>query len=478
MKTGESSVNIKKFYRNLITARLILIFSFFSLIVLFYIEKNCYKSIYISFLTFIMEAVLIASIADGVAIFALTKRVRIGNYSLKFTGLIQNKREALISGIVEAFRKKFFPKERVIKTVQELKIVESLKTIIEENINEENAEVIGKAISKIIKKNKEKISEIILKELEKYLLGVNSVKVAQRIYSWSKSNNLQHELIAEIFDRLYSYAKSSSFKELIEEKLKESEVKNKKGFWSVLKYGAAKITNILNYSELAAELQKSVVVMLQNIREEEDGKRWQNMEEEVSELIKRLSENKEFSEELEQVKSDIIINLVRPFLIKSIAMIAVWLEDGKIEKREVEELLSKYGINVKVEFETINVVLLLNSAMQKGVEELRKSDKAVQSSYEKLIARVIENEYEELTTIIQEVLSKLTDDGIVTKINEVVGSNIQWLRISGAYVGAVTGAVIFLVIKFPVLFLPFFVAVVTLLLLSKRLRKRLVIYSD
>lgn len=478
MENVESSVNIKKFYRNLIVARLILIFSFVSLIILFYIEKNCYQNIYISFLTFITEAVLIASIADGVAIFALTKRVRIGNYSLKFTGLIQNKREALISGIVEAFRKKFFPKEKVIKTLQELKIVESLKTIIEENINEENAEVIGKAISKIIKKNKEKISEIILKELEKYLMGVNSVKVAQRIYSWSKSNNLQHELIAEIFDQLYSYVKSSSFKKVIEEKLEESEIKNRKGFWSALKYEVVKVTNILNYRELAAALQNSAAVMLQNIREEEDGKRWQNMEDEVSDLIKRLSENKEFSEELEQVKSDIIINLARPFLIKSISMIAVWLEDGKIEKREVEELLSKYGINVKVEFETINVVLLLNSAMKKGVEELRKSDKAVQDSYEKLIARVIENEYEELTTIIQEVLSKLTDDGIVTKINEVVGSNIQWLRISGAYVGAVTGAVIFLVIKFPIFFLPFFVAAVGVLLLSKKLRKKLVIYSN
>ncbi len=478
MKSDYSNLNMKKFHRNITVARTILLFSFILLLILFYEEKKAGENSYLTFLAFIIEAVLIASIADGVAIFALTRRVKIGKWTLKFTGLIQNKREALINGIVEAFRKKFFPREKLIETLQEIKVVDGLKKIIEENLNEENSEIIGKSISKLMRKNKEKITDIILNELEKYIIGVNSAEFVEKIYQLSRKYNIAHEIIEVIFDKLYNYAESKEFRVIIKEKMEESEKNSKKGFWSLLKYGAAKVTNILNYEELAAAIQTSILLMLKNIRDEENGVKWKNVEGEFSELIKRVSKNREFLEEAEKIKAEVIINMLRPFILKSISMIALWIEDGKIEKKEVEELLSKYGVNINVDFETINIVVFLNSAMKRGVEELAKSDKVVQENYEKLIARIIENEYGELTVIIKEVLSKLTDDGIVNKINEVVGSNIQWLRISGAYVGAVTGAVIFAVIKYPVVFLPVFSGIVLLLLMSKSLRKKLIIYSE
>ena len=61
-----------KFYRNIKIARLILVLSSVLLILTLYIEKKSGENILISWFGFIMEAVLIATIADGVAIYALT----------------------------------------------------------------------------------------------------------------------------------------------------------------------------------------------------------------------------------------------------------------------------------------------------------------------------------------------------------------------------------------------------------------------
>ena len=90
---------------------------------------------------------------------------------------------------------------------------------------------------------------------------------------------------------------------------------------------------------------------------------------------------------------------------------------------------------------------------------------------------LVENEYNQILDIIEEVLSKLSDKNLVDKVNEVVGSNIQWLRISGAYVGAIVGIFIFTVISFPVIGLPIMVITVLGIMSSKKIRKRLVIYS-
>lgn len=468
-----------KFYRNIKIARLILVLSSVLLILTLYIEKKSGENILISWFGFIMEAVLIASIADGVAIYALTKKIKIGPFSLKFTGLIQNKRKSLVKGIVIAFKTKFFPKEKLIDELQKIKVIDEIKKIVEGDIIEENSEIIGKFISKIIRKNREKIAEFIITEAGKYAKEINSAKLVEKIYLWSKKNNYSYEAVAEMFNQIYKYIESVEFTRVMVDKMKEAEEKGiKHSLWNTLKYSVAKKTNILNYTELAEEIKKSILIMLNSIKSENDNKEWQNMENEVSNIISHLAENERFTNELEKIKLELLSNMLRPFLLKIIPMIAVWLEDGKIEKNEVEEMLKKYGFDIKIEFETIDIIDLLSSAIKKGLTEIAKHDELVQNNYEKLIKRVIENEYDELLVIIEDVLSKLSDKGIVNKVNEVVGTNIQWLRISGAYVGAIVGFAIFLVMTFPVIFLPILITALIVIISSKKIRERLVIYGE
>ena len=77
----------------------------------------------------------------------------------------------------------------------------------------------------------------------------------------------------------------------------------------------------------------------------------------------------------------------------------------------------------------------------------------------------------------EELLSKLTNEQIIKKINDIAGGNLQWLRISGAYVGAAAGVLLFLIIAFPTVFIPVSIIVFFVLRFSPRLREKLVYYN-
>ena len=130
-----------KFYRNRNISRFILILSSVLLVIAFTIEKIYGHSILLSYVEFTIEAILVASIADGVAIHM-------------FTMLIQKKREKLVSGVIVAFKEKFFPKKKLIEDLQVIRIVEEIKKISESGMIENNSEAIGKYISNILEKNK------------------------------------------------------------------------------------------------------------------------------------------------------------------------------------------------------------------------------------------------------------------------------------------------------------------------------------
>ena len=165
---------------------------------------------------------------------------------------------------------------------------------------------------------------------------------------------------------------------------------------------------------------------------------------------------------VDKIKSQAIANVLKPFLLKSISSLSVWLQDVNVEENTEER---------------INAVELINSTIKSGISKLSENDTVVQKNYNRLIEKLVENEYNQILDIIEEVLSKLSDKNLVDKVNEVVGSNIQWLRISGAYVGAIVGIFIFTVISFPVIGLPIMVITVLGIMSSKKIRKRLVIYS-
>ena len=436
-----------KFYRNRNISRFILILSSVLLVIAFAIEKIYGHSILLSYVEFTIEAILVASIADGVAIYM-------------FTMLIQKKREKLVSGVIVAFKEKFFPKKKLIEDLQAIRIVEEIKKISESGMIENNSEAIGKYISNILEKNKDQIVKILLNEGTKYVDSLDSNKFSEKLNYLIKNNYLSYKTVGVLVEYVEKYVKEPNFKNDIVQKLEQSEEKlnpiEKMG------YSIAKMSNVLNYKELSERIEETLITLIDEIKIKLTNKNLYQMENEVSELVTKLVDNTKFMGNIDKIKSQAIANVLKPFLLKSISSLSVWLQDVNVEENTEER---------------INAVELINSTIKSGISKLSENDTVVQKNYNRLIEKLVENEYNQILDIIEEVLSKLSDKNLVDKVNEVVGSNIQWLRISGAYVGAIVGFFIFTVISFPVIGLPIMVITVLGIMSSKKIRKRLVIYS-
>ena len=319
---NKDNINLKmfKFYRNRNIARLILVSSIILLIITFIIEKKYGESLLIEYIEFIIEAILIASIADGVAIHL-------------FTTLIQKKRENLVSGIIIAFKEKFFPKNRLVEELKKINIINVAKKILDSNIVEKNSNIIGKYVSNILEKNKNKITETILNNIIKYIDSLDKKVIVNKITNFIKKSDISYKFMLEIITYADNFIKRDEFKKDIVDKLEQAE--ERLNFVEKIGYSIAKSSNVLNYKEISEQIELSLENKLNAIKLKITNKDWESLENEISELIINLSNNHDFMVKFSKIKYIIINDMLKEFLLNIISTLSSWIEDGKIEKIEV-----------------------------------------------------------------------------------------------------------------------------------------------
>jgi len=477
----------KSYLHNKRIANLILLGSTLCIGLILYLEYTIGKSFGLSMLGYIIEAILIASVADSIAIYALDHRIQIPILG-KFTGLIQNKRRELIDGIIVACKTKFFPKEKLVKLICRISITTYLKDLLEKGIISSKNRESGKFLSMIMTKNKDSIAEGTMQALEKYILSIKADKAIVSIHDMAKSNGWLNKLVSDLFENLYATVKEYEFRDNLDTAIRTAiyEKKNSGNIFTntfnKAAYGFLEITDTLNYSELASSIQSAIVEILENIIEEGNrrGNRWSVLESEISKLILKLSQNKKFIKEIDNWKAELVQRSnLKQYTISAIEKMAEWIEDGIITWEEINRVLKNLGFEMKgISPKDINISEWISKIVLIGLDRLIQSGKNVQIEFEKLFEKLIENEYEDCLNIVKEIIETLSDKGLAKKINDVAGGNLQWLRISGALVGGITGIFIFLILAFPV---PGFVLLFILalaIIFSKNLRAKLVRYKN
>ncbi len=464
---------LEAYRRNRYIANLILIctLSITSLLLIF--EAVGRSNVIINTVSYLAEAVLVASLADFIAIFALSKPIP----GLKFTGLIQNKRKELIAGFVGACETKILPQKKLLNIVDGYDIVEVMKHSLSDTALKDKSPIIGKALAGYIKSEESALSQAISANIVAYIRAIDPSTIISRVERTAREAGWLHNVVLNMLDNLDEKVHAESFEGDLEKIIRLTIEEKTSGFFGTIKRKAGEWTNTLNYRDLAVSITSALREVLHEIRiSSSEDIRWIEMESFLSDLIQALSKNRSFISALNKWKADAVkegdlIPLVSTFL----DTISDWLEDGTLTSEEINRSLRFNLIDAKAR--DINVSEWLGQILSNGLHALRKNDKIVREEFVKLATAFVENEYKSLLDIIKDVLSKLSDQGLVEKVNEVVGGDLQWLRISGAYVGLITGAVLYGVIRFPVIGLPIFISCVTCAVYIKPFRKRLIIIS-
>lgn len=450
-------------------ANIILCASFIASLALLLFRHNFWLNILLN----LSEAALIASVADSIAIYAITNKIP----HVKFTGVIELKRRELIDGITDAFRTKFFKKEELTDMVSHTKFIELLKNFVPLESNFIREKLLG-----AMGNNREVISKAISNFLEDRLNDIDILDMIKTIITRAEKEGWTDNIIHMVFDNLknevkkdsFKYSIKTSFMDAVDQYANEGNVV--KRFFKRKIKGISETYNVLNYDDFADKLQvvlEEVFYDLTDKEKESSSVKHEKIKSLISDMFISLSENKEFNELINEVKRNIILGLNIPGIItKFLVSLEQWLEDGKVTWKEIAET---YGIELNSDDdEELDINQKIGGLVSTAFSELDKNDEFIQNELEKLAIGFIENEYDECIKIVKDILEKLSNEKLKECVNKVAGGSLQWLRISGACVGLIVGGFLFLVIQWPVIFLPFFVVGFVLVAFFPKVKSRLV----
>lgn len=459
----------KNYLRNRKIANAVLLLSAIFTILTLVLEKIIGKSIPLSFFQFLWEAVLIASVADGIAIYALTHKIP---FLEKYTGLVQNKRQELLDGVVKASEDQFFPKESILEKMENIdgkEILELGKGQIRKRMLDTSTNAY---LSDFIDKNKEewsfKIEEILIQKgeelsLEKQMgfLETREFKENQIIWIIRGIDKAKEKIGTE---STYLWIREELQKMVLERKKEGSLVRR---MMTKATVSAMEKTKTIHYSELARDIQETLIKSLDEIQseiKEGEGEYGILLRSELVRILDEIKGSPEILEELDHWKLQMIHTLpLKEYISTALESISKWIRE---EDQKIPGTARSFSLGDRV-----------GDSFEKAIDTMEEKGE-LSKEIKILMARLADSQYDSILLLLEELLSKLTDEHIIKKINDIAGGNLQWLRISGAYVGAFAGVFLFLMITFPKVFLPLSILLFFVLKFSPTARERLVYYKQ
>jgi uncharacterized membrane-anchored protein YjiN (DUF445 family) len=468
--------NSRPYRTNLVLAHAVLAAAAVGLLVFLGLQWCGFKDLWIAWASYLFEAVLVASVADYIAIKALFTRIP----GLPFTGLLQNKRNEVIEGVVSAFESKIMPPARIRADLAQADVASLLRSGTEKLRGHGDGKAVGKFLSSILQQGRAPLVVFAAGKIAAFLRRIEPAGMLARAHAVAERKGWFHEGVRTLFDTLHDYFKSEGFfSETLLPNIREGARRGEdepspSGFFSLLRRKLAEWTGTLDYEELARDIRDALVAILDAARENGRGDdRWRSLEEKLSNALRGLAGEPAFVSLLEEWKTRAFTTEgLTPLLDRMIGYLIEWIEKGTLTADDVNHTL---GLSLlPSEMPPVDIAEWLISSLEKGIAALARDqemERALRTACLRLSDGLVEQEYHEFLVMVREILDALSPTDLVSMVEEVAGANLQWLRISGAYVGGTVGLLLFGVVRWPVVGLPAFVACLVLVLFCPPVRR-------
>ena len=410
--------------------------------------KAEWQTLLLKAVTFIAEATLIASVADYIAVTALTKQI----LWFKSTGLVPKKREEIIKSIVLAIKEKLFTKEFILMELEK-KNFESIITdyLKAPNFVKDSEELLTKLVLGI-EKEKGKIGEYLEKPVKDFLKKLDISKLGEFAMKEEMLKEADPYII-KLCVKLEDVVEGDEFAALINKTFQEAVEKQKaeSSFNRFLLFIGEK-TNILNADDLADEIRSSILREL--------------------ELFKELDNYKSRQE----LAIKLINTLLKGLEVRALAVELIRMKNTEIDSLDIKNVISEMVSKVVPIAVSKSSILITPELVAGLVKYMSENSEFINLEVKEFFFRLIELEYKSMMELTEDMLNRLSDNNLIDKVNEIAGGDLQWLRISGSIIGLATGIFCFTIMEFPAVAVPIGFFVVMLLRFSKKARRILVAY--
>lgn len=405
----------------------------------------------INMINFAFEAALVGSAADWFAITALYKKPLGFSYH---TEIIPRNREKIISSISKIVENELISRKVLEKKLKEMNIAEKLIAYAEKNLR-------GKGYVALLAKkyglpllegiDTEKASEYLETEIKKYFSKLNLSKSMNSGLSLFINSQEYKDLIYTASDLLLETVSRPSTKAAIYSSISEivsENVNSRKGFKKTLMQvalGVAENTNSVNISDAAQAIQKQLLEMLKELKDENSAL-YKKLTVKVNEMLYKLTEEA-FISTLEDWKTDTLNSIsIKADISSILSEIIEALKDALRSENFIEDYLSPKDKNIYMDNIHL-VVLWVKNQTELYWDKFKNSAEAKEKAnnfIKELIYDLLESEHHFIGKIVEDSLGKLTDEDLNLFIEEKAGNDLHWIRINGGMVGAILGILVYI----------------------------------
>ncbi|WP_339208016.1 DUF445 domain-containing protein [Paenibacillus sp. FSL K6-3182] len=397
-------------------------------------------------LLYTTEAGLVGALAD---LFAVTVLFRhpFGWKWIPHTAIIPRNRDKLIEGVANMVEQQLLSKDLLKEKVKQISLVEIGISWIDRRPNGMLAEQGWTLVAGLLAKLDIKGLSVILDEKARKSLGKISLSpYAGKALKWVMAKGNFQSWVSQIVEFAAARAAEEETKVVIRELLgkeKEKFVNQGSIFSKWLKKMAVEIaesTNALNLDDATNVLYDDLQLLINDLRNPEHELRVL-LEEMVLQLADNLQHREDVSAAVDEWRDEVIEKIS---LLPSIEALLGNFRQLLISEPKLQLALpQKHSVNPSDIKELINQFIMSYWEWFKANEETKGW---LEQYVQKFVQKMIETEHAIIGIIVRKTLDSFTEQKLVHFIESKVETDLQRIRLNGAYIGSALGAAFYILL--------------------------------
>lgn len=395
-------------------------------------------------LLYTAEAGLVGALAD---LFAVTVLFRhpFGWRWFPHTAIIPRNRDKLVDGVAYMVEEQLLNKDSIKEKVMQFRLVEAIIIWVDSRPEGKRLPELGwQLASGFIRRMDADSASILLDGHARRALGnVPLSSYGGKALRWILDSGNVQVWLGYIVD----YAAKLTAGDAVRDAIRDMLAKEKDNFvnegGSIARWFKQKIVDLaesadaLNLDEAASTLHRDLIQFMEELKQPEHELRVL-LETQLRVLADRLADNDDLAEALETWKKDMLEQISLQPTIKGILVtVQQLLEDGAAMKYVDTEDGSLRQEDVRAWFTGL---LTTYWEWFKGDEETKARLETYAGQF---IRQVVETEHAVIGRIVRKTLGTFTEERLVQFIESKVDTDLQRIRLNGAFIGAAVGAMIF-----------------------------------
>ena len=391
---------------------------------------------------YMAEAALVGSFADWFAVTAVFRTpwiCKLFPWLAKHTAVLPKSKEAFVRGCADMVEREFLTRRTLLLQKKQVVLVDDIAAYLAKNENKIRLQVflLDFAESVLRKVDTDLLSRQIEIKLKNMLTDADACTHLQSMFKELIKQRKDEEFYNWLLEQMVKLAQSDAVRSRVHDELsKLMEAQKQKGLWAKIKLWAAQTFDIVNADDAADAFCSALVTTAYRLQEDEQWHKW------FISQTKRLMESVYTTQEWQRV-----VQLVQARAVQDVS-----LHDAIRQLLDnIIDLLCRSAEQIAAS-NAVAKVSLLAQAIAQAIDvfehDLRENEELklkLEQYLQHLLGLGLLKAQSMLGSVVEKIMRAMEQERLTNIVRSKVDADMQRIRLNGTVMGALIGALLYLV---------------------------------